>query len=240
MVYVNDSDLIFAPKGGKQSEPQRQKKRIPEVTLRLSLENFDYIQAGMSDILTEVLVTASTAIFGGDPVAADLPHGHIQFGHGAGVGLIRDKSNAHGCLPYKRRFDGEALVVERGQCTFVEKLFEAAVAGASGVIALTEDEASLSPSASPEDIRDMDNSLDDVAIVTTARAETILVTAMLDSAELYGNQVRMVIVPTREPPPSVGEPGSTVPLDEQRTKAREGNRVLYLNGHPLLNTRLMA
>lgn len=241
-VYVNDSDLLLSPVDGSSSVLSQglEKRRIGEVVLRLFLETVDYAQTGMSDVLTEVLVLAFTAMFGGDPASTDLPQGPIAFGHGAGVGLVRDKTNVYGCSPYKRRFQGEAIVVHRGECTFAEKLMEAAVAGASGVITLTDDENAVNPSIGLEQQEEMGTSLDDVAIVTTSRTESALVTAMLDSAELYGNEVRMAIAPGAEFAADTHQLESDVNSDERRTKAKEGNRVLYLNGHPLLNTRLMV
>lgn len=230
LVYVNDSDLLISP---LDQGSQGKSRRAAEIVLRLFLDNVDYAHTGMSDVLTEVLVFASTATFGGDPTNTDSPRGPIQFGHGAGVGLVRDKANPHGCYPYTARFHGQAVVVQRGECSFVEKLMEAAVAGASGVIALTDDDAPINPSVAADALENIGDSLDDVAIVTMNREESALVTSMLDSAELYGNEVRVVIAPT-------GEPQSSVPSDERRTRAKEGNRVLYLNGHPLLNTRLMV
>ena len=239
IVYVNDSDLFISPQDSANPKREAKKRRVPEIALRLFLDNVDYVRKGMPDILTEVLVLASTATFGGDPTESDSPQGPIQFGHGTGVRLVRDESNVYGCSPYTQKFHGETVVVRRGECAFIEKLEEAALAGASGVVTLTDDDNGINPSAAIEDIQNLRTSLDDVAIVTISRPDSMLITAMLDSAELHGRDVLMTIASAGEASDNTHRPESAVPLDERRTKAREGNRVLYLNGHPLLNTRLM-
>lgn len=241
IVYVNDTGLIRIPDGGGQKpsdiDTTKKFKRVPEVYLRLFMESVDpnIVQTVTNDVRSEVTMVASTAGFAGDPASsATNDHGPIRFGHGEGVALVRPKANnEYGCLPWEEKFDGEAVVVKRGECTFLEKLVEATIAGASGVIALSDEEHGINPSATPDEVKAYGKLLDEVAIVTVNRAESAVVTAMLDASELYGGQVVMAV--------SAGT-GKTeeATLDEKRTRAKEGNRVLYLNNHPLLNTRLMV
>ncbi|KAI0347071.1 alpha-mannosidase [Trametopsis cervina] len=238
IVYVNDSDLARTPTGSKHGDIANS-GRAPEVYLRLSMDTIDpvLVQAVVRDAPTEVLVVASTAGFGGDPIAPDATSEPIRFGHGEGVKLVRDASNKYGCEPYSQQFiHDEAVVVKRGECTFLEKLVEATIAGASGVIALSDEQQGINPSASAEELLEYGESLADTAIVTINRAYGAVITSMLDAVELYGGDIMMAVVPA-------GVHGATQPpsqtLDEKRTRAKEGNRVLYLNGYPLLNTRLM-
>lgn len=241
IVYVNDTGLIRIPDGGGQkpsdTDTTKKFKRVPEVYLRLFMESVDpnIVQTVTNDVRSEVTVVASTAGFAGDPASSTTDdHGPIRFGHGEGVALVRPKANnEYGCLPWEEKFDGEAVVVKRGECTFLEKLVEATIAGASGVIALSDEEHGINPSATPDEVKAYGKLLDEVAIVTVNKAESAVVTAMLDASELYGGQVVMAV--------SAGT-GKTeeATLDEKRTRAKEGNRVLYLNNHPLLNTRLMV
>ena len=44
------------------------------------------------------------------------------------------RTNRYGCEPYTDRYDHSVLLVERGRCTFSEKLLHAVRAGAEGVI----------------------------------------------------------------------------------------------------------
>ena len=238
IVYVNDTGLIRIPEGVKPTQTVQQFKRKPEVKLRLFMEPVDptIVQTVMNDMRSEVTVVASTASFAGDPTSVDPIKGSIRFGHGEGVHLVRPHTNEYGCSSWDEKFNGEALVVKRGECSFLENLVEAAIAGASGVIALSDEDHGVNPSTSPEEIGPYGNLLDSVAIVTVSRAESSVVTAMLDASELYGGRVVMAIAPTSEPGATKTEEAT---LDERRTRAKEGNRVLYLNNHPLLNTRLM-
>ncbi|KAI0698930.1 alpha-mannosidase [Cytidiella melzeri] len=238
IVYVNDSALVRTPAGQSFLSDFNRMKRVPEVYLRLSLKAGD--PALLRDVRSEVLVYANTAGFGGDPTVTDRPTGPIRFGHGEGVHLVRDRANnEYGCLPWIERFYGEAVVVRRGECTFLEKLVEATIAGASGVIALSDEEHGVNPSASLEELEEYEDLLEHVAIVTVARADSAVITAILDAAELYGSQVVMAVAPAGGSAATETEDVRPDKLDERRSRAKEGNRVLYLNGHPLLNTRLM-
>ena len=114
------------------------------------------------------------------------------------------------------------------------------MAGASGVIALSNEDHGINPSADADEVKDIGSSLDDVAIVTVNRENGQVLTSMLDAAELYGTQVMMTLASAGEPALGNRQSKPSIPPDERRTKAKESNRVLYLNGHPLLNTRLMV
>ncbi|KAJ3559837.1 hypothetical protein NM688_g94 [Phlebia brevispora] len=238
IVYVNDSSLMLAPFNGKMPiDSTGPRHRVPEIDLKLFIDFFDPLlvfQSGMHDIVTEAFVRAFTSTFAGDPVV----RGHsIRFGHGEGVRLVRDDSNPFGCNPYEHEFGGDAIVVLRGECTFLEKLMRAAAADASGVIAISDEDYGVNPSGDNEELQTVKDSLDDVAIVVVDRQDGEVLTAMMDSADMHGGQVVMIIPPIDAVPDSRD---SGHPTDDQRTKAREAHNVLYLNGHPLLNTRLLV
>lgn len=205
--------------------------------MRLFVDFFDpniVVQSGIHDVVTEAFVRAFTATFAGDPTAQDPP---IQFGHGEGVRLVRDDSNPFGCEPYEQDFGGDAVVLYRGECTFLEKLMRTSAANASGVIAISDEEIGVNPSADREDLDVVGDSLDQVAIVVVERQDGEVIASMMDSADMHGGQVIMVFPPSDTPPETRGSGQFT---EDERTKARDGNHVLYLNGHPLLNTRLMV
>ena len=59
--------------------------------------------------------------------------------------------------------------------------------------------------------------------------------ALIDAAERHGvGAVRLVVEPRGQ-----GQAGAT-PTDKEERKQDDATRVLYLNNHPLLNTRLLV
>ncbi|KAH7922461.1 glycoside hydrolase family 47 protein [Leucogyrophana mollusca] len=223
IVYVDDRALLSDPSEATASDASG---RHTDVQLRFFFETIDpqlQVQPGMLDITPEVYVTATTARFGGDPSSYHAP---IRFGHGQGVRVRRDTANSLGCKPYDEDFAGDAILALRGDCTFIEKLAYARAAGASGVIVINDSDSPLSPSANADDIAAAGD-LSDVALVLLTRTEGESVTAILDTSEGHGAGHLMVTIHPE------GWPAQTnaLPLDT--------NRVLYINGHPILNSRLL-
>jgi ER degradation enhancer, mannosidase alpha-like 1 len=246
LVYVNDSHLFLSPLHGKNdidSDSPGKKRRASEVVLRIylnSLSSSGPLFQLQHDIPTEAYVSASVGMFGADPSASDPEMEPIRFGHGEGVRLVKDASNPYGCEPYKQQYTGEALLVRRGECTFLEKLLEAADAGASGIVVISDEDHSITPSANADEIYAAGSAIDNVAIVVLNREDGELVAAMLHTADTFGTgTVMLAVVPATEfAAESGGEP--ELSAEEARQRARDTNRILYLNGHPLVNTRLMV
>lgn len=244
IVYVNDSDLVFAPAGGKKA--LNKPLRFPVIDLRIFISYVDplfQVQPGMYDRNFEDIVIGHTALFGGDPISH--PSGEpIRFGHGEGVRLVMDLENLNGCQPFAQQYDGEALVVYRGECTFLEKLINGKKAGASGVVVIHDEARGVNPSADEGELKSAGVSLDDVAIVVVGRPDGEAILAMMDAAETHGmGHAMLAVVPTDETmeEPKPEEPKTAPERDRSdRKAASEPARVLYLNGHPLLNTRLMV
>ena len=243
LVYVNDTHLLLAPASQQVpmdgSSPRR---RIPEFDMRVFLDSFDPlagVHRGMHDQVTEALIRGFTSMFAGDPVG-DPNKPPLKFGHGDGDGvrLVRDFTNPYGCDPYTQDLEGDTVVLLRGECTFLEKLMNVAAVGGSGAIAISDEEYGVNPSADKEELDYIGGSLDHVAIVVVDQHDGAVLTSMLDAADTHDlGQVMMSIARTAAAPESRD---SGLPPEESLSKAREGNRVLYLNGHPLLNTRLMV
>lgn len=251
-IYVNDSRLILGP-----TDVPKQSRRSPEVSLRLYLDYVDpmlQLQGpGTQNIITETNVVAATAMFGGDPAAAPSSSGQpaLRFGHGDGVRVVRFPDNSFGCSPYSEALlDNEAVVVKRGDCTFLEKLVIAQRAGASGVIVLGNEDNYINPSADKAELVAAGLQLDEVAIVVLRKADTELVAQMLDSAERHGlGTIRLVVEPwggsvDAAKHAAAGEDkGKGEAATEGAKKSdifKDATRVLYLNNHPLLNTRLLV
>ncbi|CAL1702197.1 unnamed protein product [Somion occarium] len=245
VVYVNDTDLFLAPVDGKSPvDSSGQRPRVPEIDVRIYLHYVDpmfQVQPAIYEGSFETTVTAHTALFGGDPVGQQSHP--LKFGHGEGVRLVRDAENLYGCRPFTQQFEGEAVLVRRGECGFLEKLINGKRAGASGVVVISDEEHGINPSADEKAIKALGESLDDVAIVVIGQGDGEVILSMLDAAEIHGmGHVMLAIASKAEP---VTEKGDTRrddrnQSDSNRKADADPRRVLYLNGHPLLNTRLLV
>jgi ER degradation enhancer, mannosidase alpha-like 1 len=238
-IYIDDKSLAAVLSDGKE---MAQIKQRHSVQLRIFIDFVDassYIASVAGAPVSEAIFTASTALFAGDPTAPHPPHGKaLRFGQGGqaeGVGLVRDPVNPTGCQEYTQTFEDEAILVHRGECTFLEKLIRAHEAGASGVVVINDSETVINPSVNAEDLQDIGDSLDDVAVVVLRESDGRQVSAMLDVAE-DGHAGRVVLVLENmeyEPASVEQEPG------QAQSKFSEKS-VLYLNGNPLHNTRLLV
>ncbi|TFK86836.1 glycoside hydrolase family 47 protein [Polyporus arcularius HHB13444] len=238
-IYFDDPSLALAPVG------KDRQRRVPEVSLRLYLDYVDpmlQLQGlGTQDIITETMVVAATAFFGGDPTASRPPSGEpaLRFGHGEGVRVVRFPNNPLGCAPYDDvLLENEAIAVRRGDCTFLEKLVFAQRAGASGVVVLGDEDHHINPSADSEEVLAAGEQINEVAAVVLRREDAELVAKMLDAADKHGlGAVRLVVEPSDGPsePRNENDGRHQENVDDGR---KEVTRVLYLNNHPLLNTRL--
>jgi ER degradation enhancer, mannosidase alpha-like 1 len=183
----------------------------------------------------DFVIMACTASFGGDSSGPTMEGAEtLAFGHGDGVPVVRGWNNTLGCTPYTESFHGEAILVHRGECTFLEKLLHALNAGASGVVAINGDDSKVWPSAGAQEIADVGKILDTGALVVITRSAGRTLERMLDAAEDLDGNVWMTIgaepassdsLPIREPTRTQREPSSEL-------------RMLYINGHSLINTRM--
>ncbi|TFK55771.1 alpha-mannosidase [Heliocybe sulcata] len=244
LVYINDSELLLAAVDvvGPVDDHTGRRRRSADVQLRFFVEAVDPTLVGqlaMPDLIQEAIVTAYTATFGADPKAPLEDGRPIRFGHGDGVRVVQDHTNLLGCRPYTHKHDDDALLVHRGECTFLEKLLHAQAAGASGVVVISDDELPLNPSATQHEIDAAGGSIEEVAIVVLQRSAGQSILDILEYTNVHGLGQLMV---------AVDPEGSSIPVEGQRSTQQERvlrlqddtTRVLYLNGHPLLNTRLMV
>ena len=164
---------------------------------------------------------------------------------GQGVRVVRFEDNPHGCAPYSEMLlDDEAVAVRRGGCTFLEKLVFARKAGASGVVVLGNEDSHINPSTDQADLVAA-GEIDDVAIVVLRKTDAKIIALMLDSAEKGLGTVKLVVEPFGGPTETGNQPATQdgdVEGDGNYTESQEPppTRVLYLNNHPLLNTRLLV
>ena len=200
------------------------------------------VQDGIREDPVEVTLPANTASFGGDPYPLAPDHEPIRFSHQGGVRLVQDHSNQHGCEPYGEMYSDEVLLVDRGGCTFLEKLLNAKGAGASGVVVINDDDVRISPSIDEEEKEVVGNVVDDVALVILTRTGGNAVTDMIKRAQDSGTGQVMFTVdleskqagPKRKPTKIYRSSNDVDRLKDDTQK------MLYLNGHALVNTRLVA
>ncbi|KAG6895527.1 hypothetical protein C0992_000833 [Termitomyces sp. T32_za158] len=221
IVYINDSSLL-AHLDSKKTDAKHL-----DVLLRFYAEDVDLIQkTGLPTVTTDdmqILLVGYTAQFGGalnikpqsDPIS-------LHATHQGGVNVYRDADNPLGCAPYRYSHPSSILVVHRGECTFLEKLIHARDASAVGVIVISDDDLIINPTANADEIQsagDLDNT---TLVLLPQKAGEALLEMIRRAEKGIISQVRMVLEDDTEDTPSSKDP----------------NRILYINGHPLRNTRL--
>jgi ER degradation enhancer, mannosidase alpha-like 1 len=236
-VYINDSSLFAAMRQVDIDE-----RRDPDVQLRFYVQEvqpmFGTLLHPEQDSL-DITVTGYTASFGGDvsgsTAATRQP---IRFNAGGGLSVKKDESNKFGCQVYDNTFENDVLLVYRGECTFIQKLVIAKNAGAAGVVVITEDEQGINPTASLEDM-EAAGDLTDVAIVVLPRRTGRLVEDLMEQTLEQGLGQLMVVVGPQSPA-EMTETKTTQEGDPGAQKQSNTHNILYLNGLPLLNTRLIV
>ncbi|KAJ7179913.1 alpha mannosidase-like protein [Mycena crocata] len=233
-VYVNDSS-IFTPAA---DEFEAAEQRSLDIPLRLFTDTSNSLleaQTGIPDLLNilDVLTSGYTALFGPDLWGDEPP---LRINHRGGVPIYRDDSNTYGCLPYEETFQDAVLVTHRGECTFLEKLLMAKAAGAAGVLVISDEDVALNPTADAHEL-EAAGDLGDVALVVLTPQMGQVLHEMLDSTEERGGQAMLQVDPERLPEPAEVSP--TQEKEKPRRPQEKVHKILYLNGHPLLNTRLL-
>ncbi|KAJ7507717.1 alpha mannosidase-like protein [Mycena galericulata] len=230
IVYVNDSS-IFSPPDPDPFEIM-QVQRPLDIPLNFFVQSTNPLlnaHTDMSDLLSTMEVSASgyTALFGPElgvvATGDELP---LRINDQDGLPVHHDGLNAYGCAPYAQSFQDIVILTNRGVCTFLEKLVYAKEAGAAGVLVVSDEDVALNPTADAVDL-EAAGDLGDVGLIVLAPETGKLVYEMLASAAERGGQV-MVQLPL----------ALTLAPDLEDQKAP--TKVLYLNGHPLLNTRLLV
>lgn len=235
LVYINDTEL-FLPSANGRTEGDSLWPRSVDIRLFLDYVDPMFQQQDLVPIerVPDVIVSASTALFGAN-IARRHHNETLRFGHGEGSRVVRDPTNPLGCHPYEDTHEDDVIVVQRGECTFLEKFLLAGQARAAGVLVLGDEEMHINPSADEEDLNAIDYSIDDLAMVVVKRSDAEAIVTMLDAVDRLGvGQVMLAVDPVD---------GSTTEGPREATsnlKNEEGFRVLYLNTHALLNTRMLV
>ncbi|KAJ7700003.1 glycoside hydrolase family 47 protein [Mycena rosella] len=240
IVYVNDSSIFSPPSDPFESDDVQRQLDLP---LRFFTESTGAVfeaQTGIPDLLNmmDVLTNGFTALFGPE-LATPLGAGErpLRMHHQGGVPVYRDDNNAYGCLPYQQPLEDVVVLIHRGECTFLEKLLLAKDAGAAGVLVISDEDVALNPTADPKELEEAGD-LGDVGLLVLTSQVGQLVHDMLDSTEERGGQVMLQLDPERLSSPSDSAQISQQEQEKQRVQEKV-HKILYLNGHPLLNTRLL-
>jgi mannosidase alpha-like ER degradation enhancer 1 len=228
VVYVNDSTIFL------RSRTKVDVGRDPLVEVRFFVDVVDEThqtcqdQSGSPSLPSEVLIHGHTGLFGGDLSAVPQPNQPLlRFRDPEGVRVTRDENNLEGCLPYGESHEGAAVLLNRGECTFLQKLVMAQAAGAIGVVVISDENLGINPSADEEELIAAGD-LSDVAILVLTAPDGNIITEMMDSDKIDGSgQLRMALQRLLEEDRGNG--------GKEKTK-----HILYLNGHPLLNTHLLV
>ncbi|KAF9263487.1 alpha mannosidase-like protein, partial [Marasmius fiardii PR-910] len=235
LVYINDTSLILGP--ATESDGTI---RSPAVQLHFYLDQVDsmftVLHALDDNGFDEVTVTGFTAFFGGDlsPTSRSSQKTPLKFS--GEVPVYRDSTNVFGCSPYTKALHGGAILVRRGECTFLQKLAEARNSGAAGVLVVSDDNIGINPTANQEEL-DAVGDISDVAMVVLPQDIGTAIEELLDLGTDRGlGQLMVILEHERESP--ISETKETE--GDNRKDENHGEKILYLNGHPLQNTRLLV
>ncbi|KAG7097050.1 hypothetical protein E1B28_004441, partial [Marasmius oreades] len=231
LVYINDTSLILGPSTDSETT------RSPAVQLHFYVDQVDPMRTVFPPLddggFEEVTVTGFTAFFGGDLSPASPKSRKKPLKFSGEVPVYRDATNVFGCSPYAKSFHGGAILIRRGECTFLQKLVEARNSGAAGVLVVNDDNIGINPTANPDELAAAGD-LSDVAMAVLPHDIGMVVEELLDMGTDRGIRQPMVILEHEREPPI-----SEVKETDNKKDEKGSNKILYLNGHPLQNTRLL-
>lgn len=246
-VYINDSTIFAHPGQDTNTDQGNLYRRRSQVPLRVFTSSADPIlQAGNvipTEGLIDVTITGYTAQFG-DDITSVRPAKSIEFlstiRRSEGLTVRRDTSNRHGCTPFKDTYPNSAILVHRGDCTFLEKFLNARAAFANAIIIVSNEDFGVNPTANPEELEAAGDISDMVLILFPQKTGELFEEMILATEALGMSQIRIAVEPkadaTEEDDVEVNLP--TKPGKEELE--RDPSRILYINGHPLINTRLLV
>lgn len=263
IVYINDSSIFVTPAEDPSLATPRG-TRDPDVQLRVFFDivdpTFGFQLGNMDGIDIGFRATAYTASFGADLSArvAEPPDKSPRMTQGEGLPLFRELSNQKGCSPYKHSYPDSILVVERGDCTFLDKLLEAQNAGAAGVIVISNEDLPINPTAGSDEVIAAGD-LSDVGLLLLPKTTGRVLTELMETIEKVGTGQVMVAIhrdplatadsaskgapkkdQKREPEKDQEDRNRSGKTGEETSQDTNNPRILYINGHPLLNTRLLV
>ena len=240
LVLVDDQMLV-----GATNPPATTPRRVSVINLQFFVKDVNQMFQTQEDIAEgplRVNLPANTASFGRDPSLLTTDYEPIGFGHQDGVRLVQDHSNRYGCQAYQQTYSDEVLLADRGECTFLMKLLNAKEAGASGVVVINDNDARISPSIDEDEKDEVGDAVDDVVLVILTKTGGKAVTDMIKRTRDLGvGQVMFTIDPESRQVGVKMKPTKIYNGSNDIDKLKDDiHKVLYLNGHALVNTRLVV
>ena len=123
--------------------------------------------------------------------------------------------------------------MHRGHCTFLEKLVKARAASAIAIIIISDEETAINPTANVDEITAAGD-INDCAVLLLPKNTG----ESFEQMVIVGEDLRMQIMLAVEPKPLEDETSGQHPIESEVEK--DPNRILYINGLPLINTRLLV
>lgn len=233
IVYINDSSIFLTPGENVNIAQEELRKRDAEVQLRI------FLNGSFDSQVIDVSLTSYSAHFG-----TDLSHSAVhstkeipRIRKSEGVVVRRDPKNLRGCNPYEQSYPDSILVVHRGDCTFLEKLLKARDAEAAGIVVISNEDIAIHPTASSAELA-LAGDLSDVGVVLLTNQVGQAFEDMLASNEKIQAGQIMLALERAQDVGSIEDTEHVPPVDKE-SEANDLNRILYINGHPLINTRLL-
>ncbi|KAF7313730.1 alpha-1,2-Mannosidase [Mycena chlorophos] len=233
-VYIADPSL-FASSDAFDAPIDQRPLDMPLRFFTVSPDPLSQVQSGFPDMLNslEMFTTSYTALFGPELLAPARPDTHaLRIDKAEGVPVYRDPTNPTGCLDYQEPFSGVVMVVQRGGCTFLQKLVKARDADAAGVLVVNNEQNALNPTADTAELEAVGD-LGDIGLLVLPPDAGQAVYDLLDSADEHGGQVMLQLDPE----------GLLAPLPTEMSQEKpkhDNTRILWLNGHSLINTRILV
>jgi len=221
LVYINDTNLV-----GLLKDENPRLRDGTDVPLHFYSDEIQQSLDGDDSSAPELLATSYSSLFGGSAFSDTL-----RFGDGD-VALARNKLNALGCNRYTDSYAGSVLLVKRGGCTFVQKLVNAKEAGAVGAIVLSDEESGINPTSDKDELAKAGD-ISDVVMVLLAKDAVVILEEMMDLVENRDSGVLRFAVVDED------DSDASIPDEILNNNPAEKDRILYLNGIALTNTRLL-
>ena len=239
VVYINDSSIFFTPGEDVNMDQDELHHRDSEIRVRIFSSNTNPTLKGQkNNQVIDLSLTAYSAQFGAD-LSHAVPHPTNEsprITSSEGVVIRRDPENVRGCNSYEKSYPNSMLLIHRGDCTFLEKLVKARDASAAGIIVISSVDTPINPSASPEELALVGDLSDVGLLLITNTVGQALENVLVVSEKLYSGGL-MLALDHLQDGKGVEDTGDT-PVDKKE-EVKDLNRNLYINGHPLINTRLL-
>lgn len=245
IVYINDSTIFHVPGESANLAQRELRRRDPQVQLRVFSSRpglvMQFQQSVANGPLIDVSITGYTANFGSDlssSHASNLPSSMPAIKRREGVAVHRDPMNLRACVPFKHDYPESALIVHRGQCTFLEKLLNARAASASAIIIISDENIGVNPTANSDELEAAGDLNDSAVLLLPKKTGEAFEEMLIATGNIGAEQIR-VSVDSSLSEQHNSDPEHIAPMDKEE-QDKESNRILYVNGYPLINTQLLV